>query len=147
MDAIFQECGNMDWQDCVEKRFVKDISLDKNLIASLVLSSNNKRKSSQLLPLTNITASSKISLNYDALRELLEALAIKHHFKVYNHACYTAFLKQIVKEYELANSFDKLRKIRNGINYYGHSIEQKEAKQILLDINHIIEKIENLLQK
>ena len=81
------------------------------------------------------TAASKVSLAYDSLCEMLEALAIKKCYKIYNHECYCAFLKEIIKERVLGDRFDKIRKIRNDSNYYGEEITVEEAEAIISEDN------------
>lgn len=71
----------MDWRECNFKRIVKEVKPDFNMTKSLKKSSENKLKSENQLPLDEITASSKISLAYDSLRELLEALALEKGYK------------------------------------------------------------------
>jgi hypothetical protein len=116
-----------DWKTCCSKRIVKEVSIDPGLITSLQKSSKNKLVSALQLQLTEITAAAKVSLAYDSLREMLEAVALQKGYKVYNHECYTAFLTEIVKESELAAQFDELRKERNAINYYGKEISPEDA--------------------
>lgn len=127
----------MDWFECNKKRIVKEVNIDENLIESLKKTSDNKLNSESKLELNEITAGSKLSLAYDSLRELLEALALKNKFKIYNHECYTPFLKDILKENEKAEEFDELRKIRNSINYYGKDISVNEAKEIIKRIKDL----------
>ena len=121
----------MDWQDCSRKRIAKSVTPDIDMIKALTKTSDNKWTSQELLPLTKDTAASKISLAYDSLRELLEVLALKKGFKIYNHECYTAFLKEIVLDSEKGDEFDTLRKLRNAINYYGKDINEEEAKEAI----------------
>lgn len=135
----------IDWLDCKKKRIAKEIKIDKNLITSLIKSSDNKLKSQSLLKLNKETASSKISLTYDTLRELLEALAISKGFKIYNHECYTYFLKEVLNESNLADKFNNLRKIRNDINYYGKEISPSEAEIVIFEIIDLIKKIRDKL--
>ena len=135
----------MDWKECKRKNLIKEAKVDKNLINSLVKSSLKKLQTQALLILNNDTASSKISLAYESLRELLEALAIVNGYKIYNHECYCAFLKEILLKSSLGDEFDDLRKIRNSINYYGKEITSEEAKLILKSIEGIIEKIKDIL--
>ena len=71
---------------------------------------------------------------YDCLREVLEALAIKKGFKIYNHECFCAFLKNICNEFSFAESFDRFRKIRNKINYYGKKVELVDAERLIKDM-------------
>ena len=134
----------MDWIECNKKGIVKEIKIDKNLVESLVNSSVKKMESQKLLPLSDITAASKISLAYDSLRELLEAIAITKNSKVYNHECYCilyCFLKEILHESALADEFNKFRKLRNSINYYGKDISKAETKIILKEMIEFTEKI------
>ena len=124
----------MDWEACCNKKVVKSITPDLDMATALVKSSNNKLQSEAQLPLNEVTSSSKISLAYDSLRELLEAVALRKGFKVYNHECYTAFLKEVLQESDQGDAFDRIRKIRNDINYYGKEISIAEAQRILKEI-------------
>ena len=133
----------MDWRECQKNSFVKEVKRDQNLINSLVKASANKVYSQGLLELDDFTSSSKITLLYDALRELLEALAIFYGYKIYNHECYTAFLKEIMGMSNEASMFDGLRKIRNGINYYGRQISAEESKKIIADLKLLISKFKH----
>lgn len=135
----------MDWKECLNKRLVKNVNVDVNLINSLIKTSKNKLESENKLIMDDITSASKISLAYDSLRELLEALAVKLGYKIYNHEAYTSFLKEIVKETYLGDEFDELRKIRNSINYYGRPITIDEARKIIERIKVLREKIKSLL--
>ena len=65
----------MDWKNCIKTRTVKEVSKDEGMIKSLLETSNNKEKSELMLSLSEITIEAKISLVYDSLREVLEALA------------------------------------------------------------------------
>lgn len=127
------------------KRLAKEISTDENLINSLIATSKNKLISQEMLPLNETTTTAKISLAYDALREILEALAIKKGFKVYNHECYTAFLKEIIKNSFLGDDFDEIRKLRNDINYYGKDIAIEECTEVLRRIKQHKKSVEKYL--
>jgi hypothetical protein len=136
----------MDFNECLKKRIVKEVNEDEELIVSLIKTSQNKLDSEKKLELTEVTSGSKISLLYDSLRELLEALAIKNGYKIYNHECYTHFLKEILNESVKGDEFDELRKIRNAINYYAKNIFIDEAKDILERIRRLREEIAKLLR-
>ena len=136
----------MDFNECIKKRIAKEVKEDKELIASLIKTSQNKFDSEKKLELSEVTSSSKISLLYDSLRELLEALAIKNGYKIYNHECYTYFLKEILNESIKGDEFDELRKIRNSINYYAKDISIEEAKEVLERIRKLRVEIVKLLK-
>src|SRR3989344_5314672 len=121
----------MNWVSCKRGKLVKEITVDYELIASLKKSAERKFHSARLLTVDHVTADSVITLLYDSLREILEALAIKHGFKIYNHECYTYFLSFILDEKELAERFDSLRKVRNAINYYGQEVPLQDAQTLI----------------
>ncbi len=127
----------MDWKGCVDSGMSKEVKPDKELIASLLSSADKRMKSVDLLKTDSVTANSKLSLAYDALREVLEALAIKHGYKIYNHECYTCFLKELLKSNFEAEEFDTLRRTRNKVNYYGKELSIEES-------NILVRKIKDL---
>ena len=137
----------MDWEECCNKKIAKSVKPDIDMINSLFKSSKNKLGSENKLEMSDVTAASKLSLAYDSLRELLEALALKNGYKVYNHECYTAFLKEIMKESGKGDEFDEIRKIRNSVNYYGKEISTEEAEKIIEMIKSLRFFISKLLQK
>jgi len=134
----------MDWKECKDKGFVKDVKVDNNLISSLIKSSNKKFISSERLELDETTASTRISIIYESLRELLEAVAVGKGFKIYNHECFCSFLNEVCNEENLSKEFDKFRKIRNQVNYYGKDISVEETKIL---IKEIIKLRRNILEK
>ena len=136
----------MDFDECLKNRIAKEVKADKELIASLIKASKNKLDSEEKLELSEITLSSKISLLYDSLRELLEALAIKKGYKIYNHECYTYFLKEIMNESIKGDEFDELRRIRNAVNYYyAKDVNIGEGKIVLERMKALRKEILQLL--
>jgi len=133
----------MDWRECIKQRIVKEVKKDKNLIASTREIAEIKIESVGVLP--DIYYISKISLLYDALREYLESVSLEKGYKIYNHECYSAFLKEILNLPNEADLFDKLRRIRNGINYYGRKVREDEAAQVISDLNSLIKRIKEIL--
>ena len=131
----------MDWKACKEKRIAKEVSVDSELVKSLISTSKNKFKTAGMLKIDNITSSSVITLYYDSLRELLEALSLIKGFKIYNHECYTWFLVECLGKKELGFCFDRYRKIRNSVNYYGKELSLDEANQIMIGLKDIIMKM------
>ncbi len=137
----------MDWKECCDRRIAKRVGLDKGMIISLAKSSSNKLESESGLPINNVTAASKLSLAYDSLRELLESLALKKGYKVYNHECYAAFLKEVIGESGMGDEFDEIRKLRNAVNYYGKDISAQEAETAIGRIKKLITFVKGLAEK
>jgi len=135
----------MDWNECQRKKLIKKVSHDKYLIDSILQSSRDKYYSSNLIKPEKRTLSSIIILLYDSLRELLEAFALNKGYKIYNHECFTCFLNEIVDERNLSEVFDKLRKVRNGLNYYGRSLSHNDFVLIKGDIIFLLRSINKLM--
>ncbi len=129
----------MKWSECRAKLFVRKAAPDAEMFLSLVESSENKLKSSKRLKIDETTASSVVSLKYDALRELLEAITIMNGSKVYNHDCLGAFLKEVLKRPDLAEEFDRFRIIRNAANYQGKDIKPDDAKILSAEMGNLID--------
>ena len=136
----------MDWEECCKKMIVKSVKPDTGMINSLIKSSENRIKSQDTLTMNETTAGSKLSLAYDSLRELLEALALKNDYKIYNHECYSAFLKEIMDKSDKGDEFNEIRKIRNAVNYYGKDIKEKDADKIIVKIKNFRTFVLNLLE-
>mgnify|MGYP001613107702 CR=1 FL=1 len=69
---------------------------------------------------------------------MLEAIAISKGYKIYNHECYTSFLKEVMNESIIGDQFDRFRRIRNDINYYGKDVSASEARAILNEMETFI---------
>ncbi|MBS3166186.1 hypothetical protein J4444_03630 [Candidatus Woesearchaeota archaeon] len=88
--------------------------------------------------------------HYDALHLLVESYLIFDKVKSKNHQCLFTFICVKHAELELDwNFFDKIRTKRNGINYYGTTVNEKDWKEAELQFNLYIkllkEKIEEKL--
>ncbi len=137
----------LDWEKCKQEMLAKRINPDKDMAASLIESARDRKATVALLPLNETTKETVISLHYDILREILEALSIVNGYKIYNHECYTYFLKKILNDEESSQEFDSLRKLRNGINYYGKHVILEDAKQAIESCENILRKIEKILKE
>jgi len=136
----------MDWKECCDTQLAKDVKPDQEMIKSLIKSSKNKIESENKLPMSDVTAASKLSLAYDSIRELLEALALKNGYKIYNHECYTAFLKEVLRKSFDGDEFDDIRRVRNAANYYEKELSIVEANDIIKRIRNLRARVTKLLE-
>jgi hypothetical protein len=135
----------MNWDECKIKGFVKEVKIDRELINSLLKQSKKKIITDKFSPLNEDTISTKFCNNYDALREILEAIALQKGFKIYNHECFTGFIKKILNLDSESFSFDKFRRIRNSINYYGQDLSIEDGRRLIDEVNALREEIVKLL--
>jgi len=120
----------MDLESCYRKNFIKKTRADLGLIKSLIEMSKIKENSVKEAKISEINISAYVSMAYDSLREVLEALGISRGYKVTSHICLGELLKSLIHEFDFV-SFDRFRYIRNGINYYGTKIDYEQGKKII----------------
>jgi len=123
----------MDLDDCFRKGLIKKTMINRELITSLMEMADIKEKTVRTAELNEMNISAYVSLAYDSLREVLEAICVSKGFKVLSHICMGEFLRKNIKEFDY-HGFDRLRYIRNGINYYGTKIEFEQGKKLIQKI-------------
>ena len=133
----------MDLDDCFKKGLIKKVKIDESLIKSLIEMSDIKENAVRNANINKINISAYISLAYDSLREVLEAISISKGYKVLSHICIAEFLKGQLEDFNY-EEFDRLRYTRNSINYYGIKVEFEQGKAI---INKIFEMKKILVKK
>lgn len=99
------------------------------------------------LPLNEKTASFRFEDAYESIREMIQAFMAKQGYKPYSHEAVIAFAskEKLLSEYEVHN-FDRLRKIRNKINYQGKKVFIDEAKQTIEFANNLLKKLSEKFQ-
>jgi len=137
----------MDLDDCYKKELIKKTEINKELIKSLIEMSNIKETTAKKANIDEINISAYVSMAYDSLREILEAICVSKGYKVLSHFCLGELLKQLIEDFDF-NDFDRFRYIRNGINYYGVKVEFKQGKEIINKIFRMKRKfVEKYLNK
>ena len=127
----------MRFQDFIDQQKARKATTDIQLAKSLIGMSDNHIEAIKKLAIDEITASTIMATYYEALREIIEAIAAKKGYKIYSHDALTYFLKELGKDL-IADKFDRFRKIRNGINYYGKRISKESTESNVKDIERII---------
>lgn len=120
----------MDLNECYRKGFIRKTRINEELIKSLIEMSEIKEKTVDTAKLNDMNISAYVSLAYDSVREMLEAVCVSKGYRILNHVCMGEFLKDNIKEFDY-NEFDRFRYIRNGINYYGTKVQLSQGKQII----------------
>ena len=127
----------MMFKDFVKRGDVRKANRDEKLAKSLI---SNSQKDLIFLDDLNVDENSvrKIfSSYYDVLRSILEAIALLDNLKIYSHEAFTYFLKEKDEE-RISTVFDRLRRKRNSINYYGGEISVEDCEESIKEINKII---------
>ena len=82
---------------------------------------------------------------YDVALESLHALLYKKGYKALDHLSIGYYIKDILANAEFFYIFDKYRKLRNGILYYGRTIDFETAEQGIKDLKKLYSFVKNLL--
>jgi|SRR3989338_168622 len=127
----------MRFADFINQNMARKAEKDKNLSRALLLTAEKDLAFFKGIEINENSARKIMTNYYDILRSILESIAALDGYKVYSHEAFTYYLKE-KNEGVISIKFDRLRKIRNGINYYGNSISAGEAKEIVEDIQRII---------
>src|SRR3989344_3647784 len=118
----------MEFEDFIRKGVVRKARADMQLVKSLVKMAESDIIWVKSSKIDKNSARKILTGSYDILRSIVEAMYTLDGYKVYSHEAFTFYL--IKKgEVNLANKFDRFRKIRNGINYYGKNISVEEVKE------------------
>lgn len=128
----------MDWDEYEEKGLVRKAFVDREHIKSLMKMSQAKLDFAAKQAIDESSSSIILVLYYDALREVCEALAILNGFKVYSHEAFVHFLKYKLSEDEASRIFNRYRRLRNGVNYYGKPVSAGEAAKARSEVPELI---------
>lgn len=130
----------MKLNDFIAKGQVKKSTVNISLVKSLIKNSEKDLRFLNTLKIDEDSARKVMSNYYDLLRSILEAVSSLEGYKIYQHEAFTYYLKE-KEEGLLAEKFDRFRKIRNGINYYGKDISIEEVKENVKEIVKIVSEI------
>jgi len=131
----------MDFNSFIREKKVIITTPDIKQSKSLNMMSKNNLKEIKKFTITHENSSIILSQAYECLRQILEAISLLEGYKVYSHEAYKYFLEE-KKEILISNKFDRLRRLRNGINYYGKPVSKETTINSIKEIEDIILKLE-----
>ena len=132
----------MKFSDFIHDGQVRRSGNDKNLAEALIRQAMEDMDFFDGLEVNDKSSRKLVSNYYDFLRSVLEAMTALDGYKVYSHEAFYYYLKE--KEEEVISlKFDRFRKLRNRINYYGKNISSTVAKEMIKDIKNTIDSLIN----
>src|SRR3989344_7624221 len=111
----------MSFQQSLEQGYAKKVPSDALRAKSLLKSADDTLLTVKEILLKEHNYKSIIRELYEAMRQYCEAIGYLKGYKFLSHESITYFLDEILHENSISIIFDRYRKIRNGINYYGRS--------------------------
>lgn len=120
----------MDLDECFRKGLIKKTRIDEELIKSLIEMADINEMTVKNARIDTLNTSSYVSLAYSSLRQVLEAICVSRGYKVISHICVSELMRSLFEDFDY-DEFDRLRYIRNSINYYGTKVEFEQGKEII----------------
>ena len=127
----------MKFEDFIKEGKVRKATPDRFMAESIIKNTFEDLKFLEQTKLTELSKRKLVTNYYDSLRSLLEAMALRDGYKVYSHEAFTFYLRE-KEESEISLKFDRFRKKRNAINYYGESVSVEEVKEYSKEMKKII---------
>src|SRR3989344_1121094 len=118
----------MKLKDFVDSHHLRKCSPDKMLAQALVKMAAVDESFLAGILITVQSARKVVTGYYDILRSLLEAVAVLEGYKMYSHEVFVVYLQE-KGEFAMSEKFDRFRRVRNGIMYYGEDVQVEEAKE------------------
>jgi len=136
-----------EFEDFIKSGDIRIQEKNNILAEALIKSSEKSLKNLKRTIIDDLNAENVVSDVYDIIRELIEAKLSIEGYKSYSHEATILFLKKFKEFSEFEIVFlDDLRKIRNGIKYYGKEVTIEDAHKALNFMNLILPKLNKLLK-
>ncbi len=132
----------MKFEQSINEGYAKKIPPDIIKAKSLFKSSEQAVFTAKKIPFESSALKSIFRELYEGLREYCEALGYIKGYKFSSHEVITYFLEDVLKKPQISAKFDRYRKLRNGINYYGNDISEETVKEALQEIPLLVIELE-----
>jgi len=120
----------MELNECYRRKLIKRTRVDENLVKSLKEMSDTDEETVMAVQLNGKNIPSYIVVAYESLRKILEAICLSKGYKILSHVCLGGLVKDFYEDFDL-EFFDRVRWIRNGVNYYGKKIDLEQGEKII----------------
>ena len=131
----------MNFENSLREGKVKKVTPNKIRASSLFKSSIQAIETAKVIQLNTDTSKTILREFYEGLREYCEAIGYLDGYKFLDHESIGFFIRDILKEQSLFKRFDRYRKLRNGINYYGEDIDIETLKKTEIEIPIMIKEL------
>lgn len=137
----------MRFEQSLKQGYAKKVKVNNTRANDLMESSKQAINTALKIPLSKETSKTIIRELYEGLREFCEALGYKRGYKFLSHETITYFLSDVLDHKKISEKFDRFRRLRNGINYYGNQISLESVKEALDEIPKIIKHLEDFSEE
>jgi len=132
----------MNFENSLADGKAKKTMPNKIRASSLFKSSIQAIETARVIQLNQNTLKSILRELYEGLREYCEAIGYLKGYKFLDHESIGHFLRDVLNEQSVSMKFDRYRRLRNGINYYGEDIDIETVKEAIMEIPKLIKELE-----
>lgn len=136
----------MNFENSLANGKAKKVMPNKIRASSIFKSSIQAVETAKIIQLNQNTSKSILRELYEGLREYCEAIGYLRGYKFLDHESIGYFLRDILKEQSVSMKFDRYRKLRNGINYYGENVDIETVKEAIIEIPKLIKELEKFFK-
>ncbi len=125
--------SNMDAKRYYEEKegIIKRVRVDRKLIKSLVEMADITEAAVKTANIDNVNISVYVSLAYNSLNGVLNAVCISKGYQTKSHSAIGVLMEKLINGDFNYGEFDRLRHMRNRINYYGDKVNYKEGLEAI----------------
>ena len=131
----------MSFKRSLEEGYVRKVYPDKIKAKSLIKASGEAIATAAKIKPEPDSHKSIVRELYEGLRQYCEAIGYLYGYKFMSHEAITYFIDEVLVDKPDSVIFDRYRKLRNGINYYGHDVQLETVKEALKEIPELIVKL------
>lgn len=135
----------MNFENSLRQGYARRVGRSVNRARSLERSARQAIETAKLIPLNEKSLKTILRELYEGLRQYCEAIGFIEEYKFDSHEVITYFLRDVLKENKIAEKFDRYRKLRNRVNYYGEEIDIETVKEALEEIPKLFDLLEKYL--
>jgi len=135
----------MNFEESLKQGHVKKIPIDKFRAKNLIKSSEQAIETAKKILLNENSAKTILRELYEGLRECCESIGYIKGYKFLSHEVITYFIEDTLKNEKIAKRFDRYRKIRNGINYYGENVDVETVKGAIKEIPELVKELRDII--
>lgn len=136
-----------EFESFLNEKDVKKKGKDEARARSLSEEAEKRKKFVERISLSDEDANYIIENIYDVIRQLIEAKLSLEGYKSYSHEATVSYLKKLDFSDNQIRFLDELRKIRNGIKYYGNKSDKEYTKKALDFMKEVYIELKNIVEK
>lgn len=131
----------MRFEESIKSGFAKETKKDIIRAKSLIKSSKEAIETANNITLDEKSLKSVFRESYEGFRQYCEAVGYIKGYKFLSHEAISYFLKDKLNEDKISYIFNRYRKLRDGINYYGESVTKETVLEALQTIPKAIKEL------